>query len=298
MSMNHTRIAASAAALGLLLLGVAASGTAGHPALAGRHFSAATRAVSGSVRTEGNAVSVPALRQGNYAPGVAARRPPVAGANGVTGAFYYNWSGYAATGARGSFTRVSGSWTVSRLRSCSGEHQTASEWIGFDGFTNGTVEQAGTISLCFEGRAVYYDWYEMYPTQPDTIAVHRVAPGDKISASVTRRGPAYRLVVVDATHRADSFSVSTRCRTCLNDSAEWINERDLFASNGYSPLSDYGTWKLANGAATQSGRSLSIGALPHVNNITMIDATASYNLATASALVRRNSFTTTWRNSW
>ena len=62
-------------------------------------------------------------------------------------------------------------------------------------------------------------------------------------------------------------------------------------------VSDYGIWKLTNGAA-QSGRSLSIGALPHVNNITMIDATDSYNLATASALVRRNSFTTTWRDSW
>ena len=105
-------------------------------------------------------------------------------------------------------------------------------------------------------------------------------------------------MVVDATHRADSFSVGTRCRTCLNDGAEWINERDLFAGSGYSPLSHYGIWKLTNGAATQSGRSLSIGALPHVNNITMIDATGSCNLATASALLRRNSFTTTWRESW
>ena len=30
----------------------------------------------------------------------------------------------------------------------------------------------------------------------------------------------------------------------------------------------------------------------------MIDATDSCNLATASALLRRNSFTTTWRDSW
>jgi Peptidase A4 family len=296
--MNHKRIAASAAALGLLLFGVAASGAASHSALAGRHFPAATPAVSGSVRTPEAAPNVPALRQGDYAPGVPATRHPVAGPNGVTDAFYYNWSGYAATGGTGAFTRVSGSWTVSRLGRCSGEHQTATEWVGFDGFSNGTVEQDGTISMCFEGRAVYYDWYEMYPTDPDTIAVHSVAPGDKISASVTRSGAAYRLVVIDATHRADSFSASTRCGTCQNDSAEWINERDIFASNGYSPLSDYGTWKLTNGAATKRGRSLPIGSLPGVNNITMIDATASYNLATASALVGRNSFTTTWRDSW
>jgi hypothetical protein len=30
----------------------------------------------------------------------------------------------------------------------------------------------------------------------------------------------------------------------------------------------------------------------------MIDATDSYNFATASALLRRNSFTTTRRDSW
>jgi hypothetical protein len=30
----------------------------------------------------------------------------------------------------------------------------------------------------------------------------------------------------------------------------------------------------------------------------MIDATDSYNLATASAVLLRNSFTTTWRDSW
>jgi Peptidase A4 family len=296
--MSKKQIAASAAALGLLLLGVAASATAGRPALAGRHFSAAARPVSGSVRESKAGASVPALRQGIYAPGVAAPRHPVAGPNGVSDVFYFNWSGYAAAGARGSFTRVSGSWTVSRLGRCSREHQTSTEWVGFDGFSNGTVEQAGTISMCFEGRAVYYDWYEMFPTDPVTVTEHQVAPGDEVSASVTRSGAAYRLVVIDATHRVDSFSVGTRCRTCLNDSAEWINERDLFASSGYSPLSDYGTWKLTNGAATHSGKSLSIGALPNVNNITMIDATDSYNLAIASALLRRNSFTTTWRDSW
>ncbi len=296
--MNHKQVAASAAALGLLLFSVVASATAGHPALTGRHFSAAARPVSGSVRASEAMASVPALRQGIYAPGVAAPRRPVAGPNAVTDTFYFNWSGYAATGARGSFTKVSGSWTVSRLRRCSGEHQTATEWVGLDGFSDSTVEQAGTISMCFRGRAVYYDWYEMFPANPVTVTVHQVAPGDKISASVTRIRAAYRLVVIDATHRADSFSVRTRCRTCLNESAEWINERDLFASSGYSPLSNYGTWKLTGGAATQSGRPLSIGALPHVNNITMIDATDSYNLATASALLRRNSFTTTWRDSW
>lgn len=295
--MKHKLVAASAAAAALLF-GAGAPATASHSALVGHQVSAATRPASASVRAAKARTKIPALLQGNHAPGIAAPRRPAAGPDGVTDAFYFNWSGYAATGSSGSFTRVSGSWTVSRLTSCSAEHQTASEWVGLDGFTNSTVEQAGTISMCFKGRALYYDWYEMYPTLPVIVTEHSVAPGDKVSASVTRRGAAYRLVVIDTTHRSDSFSVTASCRTCENDSADWINERDVFASNGYSPLANYGAWKLANGAATESGRPLSIGSLPRVHNITMVDATDSYNLASASSLLRRTSFTTTWKDSW
>lgn len=286
--MNLKLVTASVAA-GALAFGLGASVSGGGSALAGHRAPGAVRRPTAQ-----------ALAQGYYAPGVPSHRHPVAGPNGVTDAFYFNWSGYADTGGTGAFSKVSGSWTVPRLTACTREHTTNSQWVGFDGFTNGTVEQDGTFAECYLGKPIYVDWYEMFPTEPGIVPEHNVSPGDKINASVTRRGTRYTLVVIDTTHRRDSFTKTTTCAstTCLNDSAEWINERNEFGINGYSPLSDYRTWKVTNGAATKRGRSLRIGSLAGLNKVTMIDATGTYNLSTASALTRGNTFTTTWRDSW
>jgi hypothetical protein len=287
--MNHRFAAMAAGGAVLLGVGVAAMG---HGALIHPRRTAASAALPRAV--------VQAMFQGSHAPGVRAHRPTTRGPDTVTNAFYYNWSGYAATGSSGAFTKVSGSWTVSKVTNCTAEHTTDSEWIGFDGFSNGTVEQDGTLANCYEGKLSYDDWYEMYPTQPTVTIEHPVSPGDKMSATVTRSGTKYTMVVTDSTHTADSFTATATCAaaTCVNDSAEWINERNYFGSAGYSPLSDYGTWKLTAGAATESGKSSSIGSLANLNNITMVDATDAYNLGTASALTGGNSFTTTWVDSW
>jgi hypothetical protein len=291
--MNLKLVTASVAA-GAMLFALGASVRGGGSAPAGLRAPGAARRATAQ-----------ALTHGYYAPNAPLHRRPVAGPNGVIDAFSFNWSGYAATGGVGAFTKVSASWTVPKLTACTGEHTTNSEWIGFDGFTNGTVEQDGTDAQCYLGKVSYVDWYEMWPTEPDIVAVKNVTPGDKINASVTRsvtrNGSVYKLVVVDATHRKDSFTVTTTCaRTmCENDSVEWISERNDFgAPNGYSPLSDYRTWRVTNGVATKRGRSLRIGSLPGLNNVGMFDATGVYNLSTASALTRGNTFTTTWRDSW
>jgi hypothetical protein len=295
--MNH-RLAALAAGGAVLLGAGIAAGTAGHGAsIAQKRPAASRQAAAGEARAR---AAVLAMLEGSRAPGVRAGRQATRGPNGSTSVFYYNWSGYAATGAAGAFTKVSGSWTVSKIINCTGEHTTDTEWIGFDGFNNGTVEQDGSIGFCYQGKISYYDWYEMYPTQPVVTLEHHVSPGDKMSATVTRSGTKYTLVVTDSTHTADSFTATATCAstTCLNDSAEWINERDYFGSAGYSPLSDYGTWTVTKGAATESDKSSSIGSLANLNNITMIDATNAYNLSTASALTGGNSFATTWDDSW
>jgi hypothetical protein len=54
-----------------------------------------------------------------------------------------NWVGYAATGAAGSFTSVSASWTQPTA-SCATGSQYAAFWVGLDGYTSKTVEQIGT----------------------------------------------------------------------------------------------------------------------------------------------------------
>jgi|SRR5579875_582257 len=218
--------------------------------------------------------------------------------NAVTKDESYNWSGYADTSTKAqTFTKVSGSWTAPSV-TCSAEDQITSEWVGLDGATTGTVEQDGTIGWCYEGKATYFTWYEMYPA--GTIEVGTtLAPGDKIAASVTRSSTKYTLKLTDSTHTANSFTKTATCAlaTCLDESAEWIAERSSF-SIGIAPLAHYNAFKLTSGAETASGKAGTIGSYSTVDELTMIDATGAYNLSVPTALTGGNAFSTSWKNSY
>jgi len=216
----------------------------------------------------------------------------------TTAAGAYNWSGYAdVSGTAGTFTQVSGQWRTPSVR-CTREDEITSDWVGLDGFSDNTVEQDGTASWCFEGTPTYFTWYEMYPAGTVEVGTS-LAPGDKITASVTRASTKYTLKLTDATNTANSFSKSATCAlaTCLDESAEWIAERSSFAI-GIAPLANYGTWKLTSGAETAGGTVGTIGSYSTVEEFTMVDATDSYNLSTPSTLTGGKAFSTKWDNSY
>src|SRR6516165_5498975 len=215
----------------------------------------------------------------------------------VTAFQSFNWSGYADTASTAqTFTKVSGAWTTPSV-TCSAEDQITSNWVGLDGFNSNTVEQLGTISWCFQGKPVFFTWYELYPAGTTEVGT-TVQPGDKIAASVTRTGTSYALKLTDSTHTGNNISVTKTCAlaTCLDTSAEWISERPSF-SIGIVPQAHYNAFKITNGAQTSSGKAGTIGSGTGVNSITMIDATSSYILNTVSTLTGGNSFSTTWKNS-
>jgi Peptidase A4 family len=212
----------------------------------------------------------------------------------------YNWSGYAdsATTPLPAFSHVSGSWVMPAV-TCTAEDTITSQWVGLDGANSSTVEQDGTIGWCFEGVPTYFTWYEMYPAGAVEVGTS-LAPGDAISASVTRTGPtSYSLAVTDATHPSSSFTQTASCAVkCTNSSAEWISERPSFAI-GIVPLANYGSWTLTNAQETFQGTTGNISSYPNSYQINMQDATQNYLLATTSALGGGgSSFTTTWQNSY
>jgi hypothetical protein len=221
------------------------------------------------------------------------------GSANTAGMDSYNWSGYVdqATNVRPAFSRVSGSWAQPAV-TCTNEDTITSEWVGLDGWSTQTVEQAGTVGWCFLGTATYYSWWEMFPSNSIQVG-SSVQPGDAISASVSRSGPAtYTLSVADATHPANSFSQNASCATaCQDASAEWIAERPAF-SIGIAPLADYGTWTLTNAQETYRGVPGNISSYPNYFPVDMQDATQTYSLSTPGALSGGNSFTTTWLNSY
>jgi hypothetical protein len=215
-----------------------------------------------------------------------------------------NWSGFADsdTTAGQTVTSVSGDWTIPAVKCLPRPYQNQdaflANWVGIDGLTNGTVEQLGTATQCFEGVEYYYVWYEMYPAgtvEEGTTAcinnnVNCPQPGDRVSASVTVTPGTggnnnYVLKLTDHTRPQESFSVSQGCAaaTCLDSSAEWIIERPAVEpAFGVQilPLADFTSTGFTRGNLVAGGTSSSIQGFNGgpVYNISMNDDTGSYYL--------------------
>jgi Peptidase A4 family len=213
----------------------------------------------------------------------------------------YNWAGYADTSSTaGEFTKVSGSWTVPAV-TCTHEDRITSDWVGLDGAstTDDTVEQDGTLSWCFEDKAVYISWYEMYPNGTVEVGTS-VAAGDSISASVTRSGSSYTLKLTDSTNTANSFTETATCATttCLDESAEWIAERPSF-STGIVPEAQFKTVRFTSASVTADGKTTTIsGYAGTTEDITCVDSTDTYDIVATSNLGEGKDFTNTWKDSY
>jgi hypothetical protein len=210
-----------------------------------------------------------------------------------------HWSGYVDQGG-GNYTEVQSTY-IQPTVACTVANSWTTFWVGMDGWSNGSVEQSGTMAYCTSaGRAPqYYAWWEMYPSnaiQYMTIAIH---PGDKIHAQVNYSAGQYNLGVSDLSD-GQSYSKPTNCTYsagCQNSSAEWIIERaGSYGTNPvtYFPLGDYGTMTLNGDDAAVNG-----GAAEPVNNnpnyqVNMVEG-SSNTLATTSPLgVNGDSFTGTY----
>jgi Peptidase A4 family len=227
---------------------------------------------------------------------------PLAASEGTTSAPAVNWSGYAdVEGGANTVSSVSGRWVIPRVQCPNGLYRNQdaflAQWVGIDGATNGTVEQLGSATQCFEGVTYYYVWYEMFPA--GTVVEGTQAcinnnvdcpePGDQIAASVTV-APAgatnsYTLSLTDFTRPQESFSVTASCApaTCLDASAEWIVERPAFALPfGFQilPLSDFSQTGFFDGALTSGGKTTKIEGFRDgaVFDVPMIDDSDSYFL--------------------
>lgn len=238
----------------------------------------------------------PPFRSGD--PGARTVNEPAPPLADTAAAGAYNWSGYADVSSTAkTFTRVSGRWKTPRVK-CGRQDELTSEWVGLDGYNDGTVEQDGTVSWCYLGHPTYFSWYEIYPAQNTVEVGKSVRAGDKVAASVSRTGSRYTLALTDFTHPVNSFSTTARCATCKNTSAEWIAERPSF-SIGVAPLADYGSWTVSKARETAGGTTGTISSYPVRYKIDMVDATSAYPLSLTSRLSNGGStFRTHWTNSY
>jgi hypothetical protein len=215
-----------------------------------------------------------------------------------------NWAGYAVTGARGSVTDVTGSWTQPAA-TCSGTSaQYAAFWVGIDGYSSSTVEQTGTEADCSSGHASYYAWYEFYPHPSVLVRAIAVHPGDVISAQVSYSSATAKFTISLSdltTHK--SATKTAAVRSAQRTSAEWIAEAPY--SGGILPLTDFGTVNFGydntsvNGTndATISGTSGDLGSFSAPIAINMIGVSnPALTKATTSAISSDGtSFSVTWK---
>lgn len=200
-----------------------------------------------------------------------------------------NWSGYAGT--TGTYTSVSASWTQP-AGTCSGGDQYAAFWVGLDGYTSSTVEQAGSEVDCVGRTARYYAWYEMYPGPSEDYS-NTVKAGDHFNGSVTYdNGSKFSLVISDTTQGWTHTTTQTLAGASRS-SAEVIVEAPCCTnSGGILPLTDFGTASFtgstANGAA--------IGKAGGLTEIIMIDS-AGRDKDTISSLTNGENFSATWLRS-
>lgn len=185
-------------------------------------------------------------------------------ADGLTIDLSDNWSGYVDDNSTGrTYSAVTATWAQPKVTCTATEDELAAYWVGLDGFTTPTVEQDGTLAWCYEGAAYYYTWWEMYPN-PLILVGSSVAPGDRVTATVTATSQGYRLAITDRTRKADSFTTVQQCpagETCANASAEWIAETPGGA-RGLSPWPPFGTWRPSGAQATSAGKAGGIKSFP------------------------------------
>ena len=150
-----------------------------------------------------------------------------------------NWSGYAATGATGSFKSVSSSW-VQPAVTCTSKSTYSSYWVGLDGYSNSALEQTGTEADCVGGKAEYGAWWEVLPAAESPYSV-TVSPGDQLSASVTDNGNGtFTMVLTDSTAGWSKSTTHAGSSGYQDSSAEVIAEATE-VNGQIAKLSDFGT---------------------------------------------------------
>ncbi len=202
----------------------------------------------------GSVVSAPS---GSGAP---ASVPPVLSEPATQASVSRNWSGYAATS--GTFTRVTGSWTVPQSNSTGGLSSGAT-WVGIGGVRSRDLIQAGTQETTNGSGTVRYDaWIETLP-RPSHQVPFTASPGDSVTVTISDQGSNRWLIQFENHTTGESYKTTVNYASSLS-SAEWIEEAPSVGRR-VVPIDNFGTVQFSGGSAVENGKTVTIaqaGAKP------------------------------------
>lgn len=165
-----------------------------------------------------------------------------------------NWSGYAATG--GSFTSVTGTWTVPNVSTTtSGADAT---WVGIGGVDSRDLIQAGTQATVSGGDVEYQAWIEMLPASSRPVSLS-VSPGDSVTVTIAQQtGDSWTITIRNNT-TGGRYATTVQYRS-TNASAEWVQEAPSIG-RGTVALDDFGAVRFTGAAAVRGGTQQTLAAL-------------------------------------
>ncbi len=174
--------------------------------------------------------------------------PDVSMVNAATNADQsLNWSGYVAQG--GSFSSVSGSWVVPKVRT---DEPIAADatWVGIGGVQNKNLIQAGTQAIVDQSGAVAYEsWIERLPGDSVPVPLP-ITAGDSVSVSLQEARPGWWNISMRNNTTGKTYD-TTVAYDSTKASAEWIQE--MPAGNVFLPLDMFGAIRFTAASAVRDG---------------------------------------------
>ena len=166
-----------------------------------------------------------------------------------------NWSGYAATS--GTFTGVTGTWTVPQPSSTTASAGVGATWVGIGGVTSRDLIQAGTQDVTSGGQHEFQAWVEMLPAASQQVPLAG-APGDSVTVSIQEQGQGSGTWQISMKNNTTGQSYQTAAHYASSESsAEWIEEAPS-AQTGILPLDNFGSVVFSNATAVDNGQTVDL----------------------------------------
>jgi hypothetical protein len=165
-----------------------------------------------------------------------------------------NWAGYAAT--NGSYTAVSGTWTVPEFAPDSPVGADAT-WVGIGGVRGNDLVQAGTQeTVTGPGRTQYQAWVETLP-QPSQPVPLPISAGDSISISIEQSASEQWRITFGNNTSGKTYELTLHYKSSLS-SAEWVVEAPSARRGRLLPLDTFGTITFTQASTVKDGQTVTI----------------------------------------
>jgi hypothetical protein len=167
-----------------------------------------------------------------------------------------NWAGYVSTG--GTYTSITGSWTVPTVNPTSQTTAADATWIGIGGVSGSDLIQIGTQDVMTTGTVSTETFYEELPAGSETVPGVSVRAGDVVDASIDEVSAGnWTLTIKDMT-TGESYT-NTVAYNSAASSAEWIEEAPSDETS-VIPLDNFGIVSFNDATTRENGKTVTISA--------------------------------------